>query len=262
MIDGVSARAQGRPARALRAWRSAVMALVLLLVFRSRWPLLPLGDRADGGGDHLRAAGAGRRFADDGLDRGAADPDRARGGLRDPVPGALSTRTAGAVRGGAAARTGRPTIAAACLRRRPGSWRCSSRRSPMVRGFGWLLIVGIAVAFALALDGRVRGAGDPAGGWRWAQGTPGLQRGRDPGRPRPPARRRALLSLAVANPAAVLAVGLGTGGHGVGGWDPGRDRVRHPRAGAAEHRRRCEGLNELQDTTGVSGELDVQRQRP
>ena len=44
------------------------------------------GDRARGGRDHVRRDVAARRVADDGLDRGAADPDRARGRLRDPVP--------------------------------------------------------------------------------------------------------------------------------------------------------------------------------
>ncbi len=40
-------------------------------------------------GDHVRPPGGRRRRPDDGLAGGAADPDRALGGLRDPVPGAL-----------------------------------------------------------------------------------------------------------------------------------------------------------------------------
>ena len=44
------------------------------------------GDRARRRRDHVRPARGDRRHADDGLDRGAADPDRARGRRRDPVP--------------------------------------------------------------------------------------------------------------------------------------------------------------------------------
>ena len=43
-------------------------------------------DRARRRRHHVRRAVAGRRHADDGVDRGAADPDRAGGRLRDPVP--------------------------------------------------------------------------------------------------------------------------------------------------------------------------------
>ena len=45
-------------------------------------------DRARRRGDHVRGDVARGRAADDGVDRGAAGPARARGRLRDPVPGA------------------------------------------------------------------------------------------------------------------------------------------------------------------------------
>ena len=53
------------------------------------------GRRPGRRGDHLRPAGALRRLADDGLDRRAADPDRARGRLRDPVPGPVQRGACG-----------------------------------------------------------------------------------------------------------------------------------------------------------------------
>ncbi len=47
------------------------------------------GDRARHGGADLRPARSLRRLADDRLDRDAADPDRARGRLRDPAAGPI-----------------------------------------------------------------------------------------------------------------------------------------------------------------------------
>ena len=75
--------------------------------------LLPLAVALVAAGDHLRPAGAVRRLADDGLDRGPADPDRARGRLRDPVPGPLQR--------GDASRAHRPP--APRSRRPPGAGR-------------------------------------------------------------------------------------------------------------------------------------------
>ena len=66
-----------------------VMALVLALVFAPPLRLLPLAVGLAGERDRLRSPRASRRLADDGGDRGPADPDRPRGRLRDPDPGAL-----------------------------------------------------------------------------------------------------------------------------------------------------------------------------
>ncbi len=80
----------------------------------------PAGGRAGGGGDHVRGDVAARRVADDGVDRGAAGAARARGRLRDPVPGAR--------RGGRRARMGVETP------RRPRTRRARRcRRSPPPR---------------------------------------------------------------------------------------------------------------------------------
>ena len=64
-----------------------VMALTLALLFGPPLRLLPLGDRARRRGARLRPARRLRRLADDGVAGRAPDPDRARGRLRDPVPG-------------------------------------------------------------------------------------------------------------------------------------------------------------------------------
>ena len=50
-----------------------------------------------------------------------------------------------------AAAAGGPTIATACLATAAGFLALQLSPIPMVRGFGWLLIVGIAIAFVLAL---------------------------------------------------------------------------------------------------------------
>ena len=52
---------------------------------------------------------------------------------------------------GAPAARGGPTIAAACLATAAGFLALQLSPIPMVRGFGWLLILGIAIAFVLAL---------------------------------------------------------------------------------------------------------------
>ena len=111
--------------------------------------------RARRGSTDLRPVRALRRIADDGLDRRAADPDRPRRRLRHPVPGPLR-------RGGRRAACGRrcrdlcgarggPAIGTACLATAAGFLALLLSPTPMVRSFGLLLVVGIAIAFGLAL---------------------------------------------------------------------------------------------------------------
>ena len=88
VVDGL-ARALKDALLVLFAVAVAVMALTLAAVFRSRFRLLPLAVALAAAGAYLRPAGAVGRLADDGLDRGAADPDRPRCRLRDPAPGPL-----------------------------------------------------------------------------------------------------------------------------------------------------------------------------
>jgi hydrophobe/amphiphile efflux-3 (HAE3) family protein len=227
----------------------AVMALVLFLVFRSRWPLLPLaialmaaaitfGLLALVGGSLTMASIAALPILI-GLAVDYAIQFQAR-----------SAESASVIEG--ATRSG-PTIAAACAATAAGFLALQLSPVPMVRGFGWVLTLGIVVAFvlaltvglgALALLGRVAREGDAE---HPAQASPSRDRAR------PPIR---LLSLALSNPVAVLAVGAGLA---VMGWAAGTqvNTVTDIRELAPQNVKAVEGLNELQDTTGVSGELDV-----
>jgi uncharacterized protein len=248
VIDGVSS-ALADALLLLFAVAVAVMALVLFLVFRSRWPLLPLaialmaaaitfGLLALVGGALTMASIAALPILI-GLAVDYAIQFQAR-----------SAESASVIEG--ATRSG-PTIAAACAATAAGFLALQLSPIPMVRGFGWVLILGIAIAFvlamtvglgALALLGRAKREGDAE---HPAQAFPSRDRARPPER---------LLSLAVSYPAAVLAVGIGLA---VMGWAAGTqvETVSDIRELAPQNVKAVEGLNQLQDTTGVSGELDV-----
>lgn len=254
VIDGV-AGALKDALLLLFAFAVAVMALVLFLVFKSRWPLLPLA---------IALMAAAITF-----------------GLLALVGGSLTMASIAALpiliglavdyaiqfqarfdeTGSAeeAARAGGPTIGAACVATAAGFLALQLSPVPMVRGFGWILVLGIAIAFVLALT---LGLGTLA---RWRAGPvtagdpPSLpvakaSSGRGTLRRHPPVE--SVLSLARANPVAVLAVGLGLA---VMGWAAGTqvETVSDIRELAPQNVKAVEGLNELQDTTGVSGELDV-----
>jgi hydrophobe/amphiphile efflux-3 (HAE3) family protein len=236
VIDGVS-RALKDALLVLFALAVAVMSFVLLLVFHSRWPLLPLaialmaaaitfGLLALVGGSLTMASIAALPILI-GLGVDYAIQFQARFDE-------MGSAEAAAARGG-------PTIAAACLATGAGFLALQLSPVPMVRGFGWVLIVGVVIAFALALTVGL--------------GTLALRRAG------PVALRRHLpveraLSLAQAYPVAVLAVGVGLA---VMGWAAGTrvDTVTDIRELAPQNVKAVEGLNELQETTGVSGELDV-----
>jgi hydrophobe/amphiphile efflux-3 (HAE3) family protein len=254
VVDGVS-RALKDALLVLFAVAIAVMALVLFLVFRSRWRLLPLlvaltaaaitfGLLALVGGSLTMASIAALPILI-GLGVDYAIQFQAR---FDETGSAEEA----AIRGG-------PTIAAACVATAVGFLALQLSPIPMVRGFGWVLIVGIAVAFVAA---SVIGLGT-LGRWRAgpvAAGDPPslpvakASSGRGTLRRHPPVER--LLSLARAEPVAVLAIGVALA---VCGWIAGTqvDTVSDIRELAPQSIKAVEGLNELQDTTGVSGSLDV-----
>ena len=152
-----------------------VMALTLLLVFRSRMRLLPLGLALAAAGitfGLLGAVGGSLTMASIavlpvliGLAVDYAIQLQARydEAVEQGVRGTDAARAA-AVRGG-------PVIGTACLATAAGFAALQLSPSPMVRGFGLMLVVGIAVAFALALTAgfaalslRHERAGDRAGG--------------------------------------------------------------------------------------------------
>jgi hydrophobe/amphiphile efflux-3 (HAE3) family protein len=250
VIDGVSGALKDA-LLLLFAVAIAVMALVLFLVFRSRWPLLPLA---------IALMAAAITF-----------------GLLALVGGSLTMASIAALpiliglavdyaiqfqarfdeTGSAekAASLGGPAIGAACLATGAGFLALQLSPVPMVRGFGWVLILGIAVAFGLALTVGLgtlavwrAGPASRSGRYlRWMLGT-------SHSTSHPPVER--VLSLARTYPEVVLAVGIGLA---VMGWAAGTrvDTVTDIRELAPQNVKAVEGLNELQDTTGVSGELDV-----
>ena len=128
---------------------------------RARLPRAPAAaaarDRARRRRADVRRAVARRLVADDGVDRGAAGAHRPRCRLRDPAAGA-HRRRAGRGRGArrrrgrsAAALLGRARVAVAAAATAAGFAVLAFSPVPMVRGFGILLVAGIAIAFALAL---------------------------------------------------------------------------------------------------------------
>lgn len=253
VIDGVS-RALKDALLILFAVALAVMALVLLLVFRSRWRLLPLGIALMAAaitfgllvlvGGSLTMASIAALPILIGLAVDYAIQFQARFDETRSVEEAAS-------------RSG-PTIGAACLATIAGFLALQLSPIPMVRGFGWILVLGVALAFGLALTlgpatltllARVARGGDAD---HPAQASSPRDRTRAPQR---------LLSLALEYPVAVIAVGVGLA---IMGWAAGTrvETVSDIRELAPQNIKAVEGLNELQDTTGVSGELDVSISAP
>ncbi|HET6570083.1 MAG TPA: MMPL family transporter [Solirubrobacterales bacterium] len=272
----------------------AVMALTLLLVFRSRWRLLPLG---------VALAAAALTFGLFGLLGGSLTMASIAVlpiliGLAVDYAIQLQARYDEAVALGAspgvdaarlAASGGGPSIATACLATAAGFLALQLSPIPMVRGFGLLLVGGVAIAFAVAFLagfaalGLRRGAGSP-GGQPQGAGAPGVppdagffaselfgrprrwlgrKRGRRvaPGHPALPPSMRRVLALAGTRPQAVLAVGVVLA---VIGWALGTqiETQTDIRKLAPQNVEAVEELNELQDATGVSGELDARITAP
>jgi uncharacterized protein len=260
-----------------------VMALVLLLVFRSRLRLLPLA---------IALAAAALTFGLFGLAGGSLTMASIAVlpiliGLAVDYAIQLQARydealAIGAGPGADAARLaasgGGPTIAIACLATAAGFLALQLSPAPMVRSFGLLLVLGIAIAFALAFvagfaalslrtEAGASGAPETRGGlffapaaWRerlaarrktqGAEGHPALL---------PPLRR--LLSVAQSHPERVLGIGLALA---VVGWGLGTqiDTQTDIQELAPQSIGAVRELNELQDATGVSGELDVSVSAP
>jgi hydrophobe/amphiphile efflux-3 (HAE3) family protein len=278
VVDGL-ARALKDALLVLFAVALAVMALTLLLVFRSRFPLLPLaialaaaalvfGLFALLGGSLTMASiavlpiliGLAVDYAiqlqarfDESVASGLSGPDAAR----------------------TAATNGAPTIATAALATTAGFLVLLLSPTPMIRTFSLLLVTGIGIAFLLALTAgsaalslRRTGekTGGSSGGWRWGGGPP--RRGGAPGaehrgggrtdRTRPLGR---LLSLSLSRPTPVLGVGLALA---VVGWGLGTqiETVSDIRSLAPQSLPAVRNLTDLQETTGVSGELDVSVEAP
>jgi uncharacterized protein len=260
-----------------------VMALVLMLVFRSRWRLLPLA---------IAVAAAALTFGFFGLVGGSLTMASIAVlpiliGLAVDYSIQLQARYDEAVALGAApgvdaarlaASGGAPTIAVACLATGAGFLALQLSPTPMVRSFGLLLIVGIAIAFALAfiagfaalslrreagVSGPPPRAGFFAGRLEALAERMGRKTGRraTPGDPTLPPLLQRVLGVAQGHPVRVLGIGLALA---VIGWGAGTqiETQTNIQELAPQNVEAVRELNELQDATGVSGELDVKVTAP
>jgi len=283
VIDGVT-RALEDALLVLLGVALVVMALVLMLVFRSRWRLLPLA---------IALAAAALTFGLFGLVGGSLTMASISVlpiliGLAVDYAIQLQARydealAIGASPGADAARLaafgGGPAIATACLATGAGFLALQLSPTPMVRSFGLLLVVGIAIAFILAFvaglaalslrSNRAGVSGPPETrgalffapqAWREklaarrktqrAEGDPTL----------PPSIER-VLAVAQARPQWVLGIGLALA---IVGWGLGTqiETQTDIRALAPQNVEAVRELNELQAATGVSGELDARVSAP
>ena len=237
--------------------------------------------RAGGGRADLRRVLARRRQPDDGVDRGAAGADRPGGRLRiqfqarfEEVEATAAVPPPPAAAAVAAASAGGPTIATAGLSTAVGFLVLLLSPVPMVRGFGALLVIGIFVALGCALTAgfaalvrfserrpdvppmlpRVRAT---AAGW-WeaiATSAPGsARRPRGCGCSAGWGRRR--IDVALERPRRVLMVGLAVAALG---WvaDTQTEVISDVRELVPRDLQALKDVNELQEATGVSGEIDV-----
>jgi uncharacterized protein len=230
-----------------------VMAATLFLVFRSRFRLLPLG---------IALAAAALTFGLLGLFGGSLTMATIAVlpiliGLAVDYAIQFQARYDEQVEAGAtgpdavskAAAAGGPTIATACLATVAGFLALQLSPIPMVRDFGLLLIVGIAIGFGLSLTAGfaalrlrpvafVRHSDTKATGpLRW------------------------LLGVGIEYPVQVLGVGLALAAIG---WGAGTqiETTSDIRELAPQDIGAVRELNDLQETTGVSGQLEVSVKAP
>ncbi len=281
VVDGL-AEALEEALLVLFAVAVAVMAATLLLVFRSRLRLLPLA---------LALVAAALTFGLLALSGGALTMATIAAlpiliGLAVDYAIQFQARFDEAIDGGAsnadaarqAATAGAPTIATACLATAAGFLALQLSPVPMIRSFGLLLILGVAISFLLtlvagsaALSLRSAGGGRNALLGRVARGgvrerthlparrTPPRDRTRPPERAGPGVGswlRDWSLWLALEHRVPVLAVAVTLA---AAGWAAGTqvETTSDIRDLAPQSLDAVDDLNRLQETTGVSGELDV-----
>ncbi|HET9164107.1 MAG TPA: MMPL family transporter [Solirubrobacterales bacterium] len=261
-----------------------VMALTLLLVFRSRWRLLPLA---------IALAAAALTFGLFGLLGGSLTMASIAVlpiliGLAVDYAIQLQARYDEAIAIGAssgvdaarlAAAGGGPAITTACLATGVGFLALQLSPIPMVRSFGLLLVVGIAIAFplaflagfaALSLRTRAGVSGVPErrgvpffAPTRFSDGrwTRRRKTQRPEGHPAIPPPVQSLMKMTRTYPQGVLVVGLGLA---VIGWGLGTQIETQTDITklAPQNVEAVKELKELQDATGVSGELDARVTAP
>jgi predicted RND superfamily exporter protein len=155
-----------------------------------------------------------------------------------------------------AAGGGGPVIGAACLATIAGFAAFALSPSPLVRSFGLLLVVGVALAFVVALTGALAALGLSA--WRGSADEAAAPR---PARFRGAAARLqstgvAAIALAITRPRRVLAAGLLLA---VCGWvaSAGTHVETDIRDLAPSNLSALKDLNELEKETGISGDVNV-----
>jgi predicted RND superfamily exporter protein len=255
VVDGVAAALKDA-LLVLLAVALVVMAVTLLLVFRSRLRLLPLvlalaaaaivfGLLALVGGTLTMASiavlpiliGLAVDYAiqfqarfDEAEEEGLSGVDAAR----------------------SAASSGGPTIAIACLATAAGFLALLISPTPMIRSFGILLVVGVLIAFALALTAGFAALGLRRGAFVTHEETKAPALGQ---------LREQVLTLGIERPVAVLAVGVVLA---VAGWALGTqiETASDIRQLAPQSIKAVHDLNEVQEATGVSGELDASIETP
>src|SRR4051794_4595876 len=170
------------------------------------------------------------------------------------------TRAEGAPPGRAVANAaggGGPVIGAACVATIAGFAAFALSPSPLVRSFGLLLVVGVALAFAVALTGGLAALGLSA-----RRGSPAeTPQETGPGRFRGVAGRLqsigvAAIAMAIASPRRVLVAGLLLA---VCGWvaSAGTKVETDIRDLAPSNLTALKDLNELEKETGISGDVNV-----
>jgi len=260
-----------------------VMALALMLVFRSRWRLLPLA---------IALGAAALTFGLFGLLGGSLTMASIAVlpiliGLAVDYAIQLQARydeaiALGASSGADAARLaasgGGPAIATACVATGAGFLALQLSPTPMVRSFGLLLVVGIAISFGLAFfvgfaalslrkGAEATGLPPRAGIFAWRRRSlaePEVRKtGRraSPGDPSLPPLLQRVLELGQGYPERVLGIGLALA---VIGWGAGTqiETQTDIQELAPQSIEAVKELNELQEATGVSGELDVRVSAP
>jgi predicted RND superfamily exporter protein len=157
-----------------------------------------------------------------------------------------------------AAGGGGPVIGAACIATIAGFAAFALSPSPLVRSFGLLLVVGVALAFLVALTGGLAALGLSA--WR-GTGEDAPESQGAPRRFQGAAHRLqkigvAAIAMAIATPRRVLAAGLLLA---VCGWvaSAGTGVETDIRDLAPPHLAALQDLNELEKETGISGDVNV-----
>ena len=256
----------------------AVMAIMLSLVFAGRPRLLPLGVAA------LAVAltfGALSLVSSSvtvaqvavlpvliglAVDYAIQFQSRAGEAMASATAGSISERRRAAVR--AAARVGAPTIATAVAASTAATLVLTLSPVPMVRGFGVLLAVGIAIAFACALTAGsaafvVTGGGGPgARAWRTSRPAqllgPAWRGARELLVDNPLTRgiSRVALTYAVRSPTGVLGVGLVLAALGWG-LDTQTKVQTNIEKLVPQNTASLRNLNTLERLSGVGGEIDL-----